>query len=50
MWINERVASEADDAALAIVWRGRNLSLDAPFPALARLVFTPLAEHLRSEA
>ncbi|WP_186125638.1 exodeoxyribonuclease V subunit gamma [Burkholderia gladioli] len=49
VWINERVASEADDAALAIVWRGRSLSLDAPFPALARLVFTPLAEHLRSE-
>ncbi|MEX3547807.1 MAG: exodeoxyribonuclease V subunit gamma [Burkholderia sp.] len=50
VWINERVASEADDAALAIVWRGRNLSLDAPFPTLAHLVFTPLAEHLRSGA
>ncbi|MEX3581395.1 MAG: exodeoxyribonuclease V subunit gamma [Burkholderia sp.] len=50
VWINEFVASEADDAALSIVWRGRNLSLDAPFPALARLVFTPLAEHLRSGA
>ncbi|KAF1012281.1 MAG: exodeoxyribonuclease V subunit gamma [Burkholderia sp.] len=46
VWINKRVASEADDAALAIVWRGRNLSLDEPFPALARLVFAPLAQHL----
>ncbi|WLE58596.1 exodeoxyribonuclease V subunit gamma [Burkholderia plantarii] len=50
VWINERVASEADDAALAIAWRGANLSLDAPFPALAHLVFDPLVEHLRSAA
>ncbi|WP_414450048.1 exodeoxyribonuclease V subunit gamma [Burkholderia sp. 22PA0099] len=50
VWINERVASEADDAALATAWRGANLSLDAPFPALAHLVFDPLVEHLRSGA
>lgn len=49
-WINERVASEADDPALAIAWRGANLSLDAPFGALAHAVFDPLVEHLRRPA
>ncbi|WP_323122168.1 exodeoxyribonuclease V subunit gamma [Burkholderia alba] len=47
VWINDRVASEADDAALAIAWRGANPSLDEPFGALAHLVFDPLVEHLR---
>ncbi|CAN0619696.1 RecBCD enzyme subunit RecC [Burkholderia multivorans] len=50
VWINERVASEADDPALAIAWRGANPSLDEPFGTLARLVFGPLVEHLREAA
>lgn len=47
VWINERVASEADDPAIAIAWRGALPSLDEPFGTLARLVFEPLVEHLR---
>ncbi|MHA7424569.1 exodeoxyribonuclease V subunit gamma [Burkholderia pseudomallei] len=47
VWINDRVAGEADDASLALAWRGANPSLDEPFGALAHLVFDPLVEHLR---
>ncbi|KVE36657.1 exodeoxyribonuclease V subunit gamma [Burkholderia sp. TSV86] len=47
VWINDRVAGEADDPALALAWRGANPSLDEPFGALAHLVFDPLVEHLR---
>ncbi|KVE74069.1 exodeoxyribonuclease V subunit gamma [Burkholderia vietnamiensis] len=47
VWINERVASEADDPAIAIAWRGAHPSLDEPFGTLARLVFEPMLEHLK---
>ncbi|WP_133649160.1 exodeoxyribonuclease V subunit gamma [Paraburkholderia flava] len=47
-WINERVRSESDDAALRIALRGTPLTLDEPFGTLAAIVFKPLAEHLRS--
>ena len=50
VWINERVASEADDPAIAIAWRGAQPSLDEPFGTLARLVFEPLVEHLKEVA
>lgn len=50
VWINERVASEADDPAIAIAWRGAQPSLDEPFGTLARLVFEPMIEHLKEVA
>ncbi|HGL4261283.1 TPA: exodeoxyribonuclease V, partial [Burkholderia dolosa] len=50
VWINERVASEADDPAIAIAWRGAQPSLDEPFGTLARLVFEPMIEHLKELA
>ncbi|GBH24844.1 exodeoxyribonuclease V subunit gamma [Burkholderia vietnamiensis] len=47
VWINERVASEADDPAIAIAWRGAHPSLAEPFGTPARLVFEPMLEHLK---
>ena len=49
-WLSERKRSESDDAALRIAFRGAELSLDETFAALAKLVFEPLIEHLRSDA
>jgi exodeoxyribonuclease V gamma subunit len=46
VWISDRVRGESDDAALAIAWRGVELTLDEPFAALARIVFEPLTAHL----
>lgn len=46
VWINDRVRGESDDAALAIAWRGMNLTLDDTYAALARVVFEPLLQHL----
>jgi exodeoxyribonuclease V gamma subunit len=49
VWISERVRGEAEDAALAIAFRGVDLTLDEPFPTLARLVFEPLRAHLSED-
>ncbi|SAL65268.1 exodeoxyribonuclease V subunit gamma [Caballeronia choica] len=49
-WLSERKRSESDDAALRIAFRGADLSLDETFAALAKLVFEPLIQHLRSDA
>jgi len=49
VWISERVRGEAEDAALSIAFRGINLTLDEPFPTLARLVFEPLRAHLAED-
>jgi exodeoxyribonuclease V gamma subunit len=46
VWISDRVRGESDDPVLAIAWRGRDLSLDAPFGALSRIVFEPMKAHL----
>ncbi|WP_206952712.1 exodeoxyribonuclease V subunit gamma [Trinickia acidisoli] len=46
VWISDRVRGESDDAALAIAWRGVELTLDEPFGALSRIVFEPLIAHL----
>lgn len=45
-WISDRVRGESEDPALAIAWRGSNLTLDEPFGTLARIVFEPLLRHL----
>jgi len=46
VWISDRVRGESDDPALEIAWRGADLTLDAPFGELAKLVFEPLLAHL----
>jgi exodeoxyribonuclease V gamma subunit len=50
VWISERVRGESDDPALAIAWRGANVSLDEPFGTLARIVFEPLMQHLTGDS
>ncbi|WP_250533662.1 exodeoxyribonuclease V subunit gamma [Caballeronia sp. AZ10_KS36] len=49
-WESERTRAEADDPAYRIAFRGEPLMLDERFAALARIVFEPLREHLRSGA
>lgn len=49
VWISDRVRGESDDAALAIAWRGFDLTLDEPFGALSRIVFEPLTAHLTGD-
>jgi exodeoxyribonuclease V gamma subunit len=46
VWISDRVRGESDDPALAIAWRGLDLTLEEPFGALSRIVFEPLLAHL----
>jgi exodeoxyribonuclease V gamma subunit len=46
VWISDRVRGESDDPALAIAWRGLDLTLEEPFGVLSRLVFEPLTAHL----
>jgi len=50
MWISDRTRGESDDPALRIAFRGSDLRLDETFATLARLVFEPLKQHLRSDA
>jgi exodeoxyribonuclease V gamma subunit len=49
-WVSERTRGESDDPALRIAFRGAGLALDESFATLARLVFEPLRQHLRSDA
>jgi exodeoxyribonuclease V gamma subunit len=49
-WLSDRTRSESDDAALRIAFRGTSLTLDETFGTLAKLVFEPLLQHLRSDA
>ena len=46
VWISDRVRGESDDPALAIAWRGLDLTLDEPFGTVSRIVFEPLKAHL----
>lgn len=46
VWISDRVRGESDDPALAIAWRGLDLSLDEAFGTVSRIVFEPLKAHL----
>ena len=46
VWISDRVRGESDDTAIEIAWRGIDLTLDAPFGELAKIVFEPLIAHL----
>ncbi len=46
VWISDRVRGESDDPVLTIAWRGQDLTLDAPFGALSRIVFEPMKAHL----
>jgi exodeoxyribonuclease V gamma subunit len=47
VWANDRVRGESEDPALAMAWRGTNLTLDESFAALTRIVFEPLLQHLK---
>ncbi|BBP95741.1 RecBCD enzyme subunit RecC [Burkholderia sp. SFA1] len=49
-WESERTRAESDDPVLRIAFRGANLALDDAFAAIARIVFEPLVQHLRSGA
>ncbi|CAH2781703.1 MAG: Exodeoxyribonuclease V gamma chain (EC [uncultured Caballeronia sp.] len=49
-WESERTHAESDDPVFRIAFRGANLVLDDAFAALARIVFEPLKQHLRSGA
>lgn len=46
VWISDRVRGESDDPALAIAWRGLDLTLDEAFGTVSRIVFEPLKAHL----
>jgi exodeoxyribonuclease V gamma subunit len=48
-WISDRTRGESDDPALRIAFRGAGLALDECFATLARIVFEPLKQHLRSD-
>jgi exodeoxyribonuclease V gamma subunit len=48
-WISDRTRGESDDPALRIAFRGAGLALDESFATLARIVFEPLKQHLRSD-
>ncbi|SAL11698.1 exodeoxyribonuclease V subunit gamma [Caballeronia sordidicola] len=50
VWISDRTRGESDDPALRIAFRGAELRLDETFATLARVVFEPLMQHVRSEA
>lgn len=50
VWISDRTRGESDDPALRIAFRGSDLRLDETFATLARIVFEPLKQHLRSDA
>lgn len=50
VWISDRTRGESDDPALRMAFRGAELRLDDSFSALAKLVFEPLIQHLRSDA
>ncbi|WP_438395958.1 exodeoxyribonuclease V subunit gamma [Caballeronia sp. DA-9] len=50
VWISDRTRGESDDPALRIAFRGAELRLDETFATLARIVFEPLMQHMRSEA
>jgi exodeoxyribonuclease V gamma subunit len=49
-WISERTRGESDDPALRMAFRGAGVALDETSAALARIVFEPLRQHLRSDA
>ncbi|WP_244813841.1 exodeoxyribonuclease V subunit gamma [Caballeronia sp. Lep1P3] len=49
-WDSERTRAESDDPVYRIAFRGEPLTLDERFAALARIVFEPLRQHLRSAA
>jgi exodeoxyribonuclease V gamma subunit len=49
-WESERTRAESDDPVFRIAFRGADLALDEAFAALARIVFEPLVQHLRSGA
>ena len=50
VWVSERTRGESDDPALRMAFRGTELKLDDAFSALAKIVFNPLLQHLRSDA
>ncbi|MFM0518079.1 MULTISPECIES: exodeoxyribonuclease V subunit gamma [Caballeronia] len=49
-WESERTRAESDDPVFRIAFRGADLELDDTFAELARIVFDPLVQHLRSGA
>ena len=51
VWVSDRTRGESDDPALRIAFRGADLlRLDETFATLARIVFEPLKQHMRSDA
>jgi len=50
VWVSDRTRGESDDPALRIAFRGAELRLDETFATLARIVFEPLIQHMRSDA